>query len=267
MLFPLLAERRIVGCMSDISPSSSDQGPEEGLSLDQLSAAFARAMAGQSEPPGEWAGQPAEADASDAVLAEELSEASEDLLPTIDDQPPDDDPCELSPRSIFEAMLFVGHPENEPLTPGRAAELMRGVQADEIPALVDELNRQYATEGCPYAIVGEGSGYRLVLRRPFRSIQEQFYGRAREARLSQAAIDVLAIVAYRQPLTLDEISALRGSPSNHVVAQLVRRELLRIDRSAGKRQPAQYHTTERFLRLFGMESVEDLPQADDLDSR
>ncbi len=253
--------------MHDMSPSSSEPGPEEGLSLDQLSAAFARAMAGQSEPAGEWAGQPAEADAPDAISAEELSDASEGLLPTIEDHPPDDDPCELSPRSIFEAMLFVGHPENEPLTPGRAAELMRGVQTDEIPALVDELNCQYAADGCPYTIVGEGPGYRLVLRQPFRSIQEQFYGRAREARLSQAAIDVLAIVAYRQPLTLDRISELRGSPSNHVVAQLVRRELLRLDRPAGKRQPAQYHTTERFLRLFGMDGLEDLPQADDLDSR
>lgn len=253
--------------MRDMPQSSSEPGPEEGLSLDQLSAAFARAMAGQSESAGEWASQPAEADPPDAVLAEDLSDASEGLLPTIDDHPPDDDPCELSPRSIFEAMLFVGHPENKPLTPGKAAELMRGVQPDEIPVLVDELNRQYAAEGCPYSIVGEGPGYRLVLRKAFRSIQEQFYGRAREARLSQAAIDVLAIVAYRQPLTLDEISALRGSPSNHVVAQLVRRELLRIDRPGGRRQPAQYHTTERFLRLFGMESVEDLPQADDLDSR
>jgi segregation and condensation protein B len=249
--------------MRDVSTPPEEPAPEEGLSLDQLSAAFARALAGQAE------GVVAEEESSaedDVEYAEETADPT-DSLPPAEEQVADDGSCQLSPRSIFEAMLFVGDPLNQPLAPARAAELMRGVAAEEIPALVDDLNRQYAADACPYVIVGEADGYRLVLRASFRGVQESFYGRVREARLSQAAIDVLAIVAYRQPVTIEEINRIRGLPSNHVVAQLVRRELLMLHRPEGKRQPAEYHTTDRFLRLFGMERLDDLPQADDIDSR
>ena len=119
----------------------------------------------------------------------------------------------------------------------------------------------------PYRIVGAGSGYRLSLLEAFDSVRDRFHGRVRQARLSQAAVDVLAIVAYRQPLTSDEISSLRGTPSGNLLRQLVRRRLLRIERSEGKRQPAEYFTTDRFLELFRLESLEDLPQAEELEQR
>lgn len=181
------------------------------------------------------------------------------------EQADDNDPCQLCPRSILEAMLFVGNQQNEPLTSARAAELMRGVTPEEIPDLVDELNQRYAARGAPYQIASEGVGYRLVLRRPFHEVRDKFYGRVREARLSQAAVDVLAIVAYRQPITSEEVNKIRGRPSNGVLSQLVRRQLLRIERP-GHRQPPSYHTTDRFLELFGLETIEDLPQAEDVDN-
>ena len=163
-------------------------------------------------------------------------------------------------------MLFVGNRENQPLSSTRAAELMRGVSPGEISGLVDELNHRYALDGCPYEIVNEGAGYRLVLRRAFNPVRNKFYGRVREARLSQAAVDVLAIVAYRQPLTAEEVTGLRGTASGHLLAQLVRRQLLRIQRPAGKGR-VQYYTTDRFLELFRLESLDDLPQAEELEKR
>jgi segregation and condensation protein B len=162
-------------------------------------------------------------------------------------------------------MLFVGNRDGEPLSSARAADLMRGVEAEEIPRLVQELNDRYATDGCPYHVIKEGSGYRLALRKAYHSVRNRFYGRVREARLSQAAIDVLAIVAYRQPLTAEEIARLRGKPSGHVLAQLVRRGLLRIQRKQAKRKMAQYFTTDRFLKLFSLDSLDDLPRSEDLD--
>jgi segregation and condensation protein B len=107
----------------------------------------------------------------------------------------------------------------------------------------------------------------LGLTRQFDWLRSKVLGRTREARLSQAAIDVLAIVAYEQPLTAEDVSRLRGIPSNHVLAQLVRRQLLRIERSAGKPGTARYYTTERFLELFGLESLEDIPQSEELERR
>ncbi len=189
------------------------------------------------------------------------SVATEDCPP---DSPPEDadeidDACPITPASVLEAMLFVGNRDGSPLTPARAAELMRGVAPGEIAGLVDELNARYAADGRPYAIVSEGSGYRLRLRPEFAPLRNRFYGKMREVRLSQAAIDILAIVAYQQPLTAEEINKLRGKPSGHVLSQLVHRQLLRIER-AGPRRTAQYYTTERFLRLFGLESLDDLPR-------
>ena len=86
-------------------------------------------------------------------------------------------------------------------------------------------------------------------------MRDQFFGRIRQARLSQTAIDILAIVAYQQPLTAEQINTVRGKSSGHVLSQLVHRGLLRIERLPGKRRPAQYYTTDRFLRLFGLEDA------------
>jgi len=142
---------------------------------------------------------------------------------------------------------------------------MRGVEAEEIPALVDELNQRYRASGRPYLVSHVGSGYRLVLRERFRALRNRFYGRVREARLSQAAVDVLAVVAYRQPITAEEVSRMRGKPSSHVLGQLLRRGLLRIQRKEPLGRKAGYFTTDRFLGLFGLGSLEDLPHSEDLD--
>ena len=164
-------------------------------------------------------------------------------------------------------MLFVGNRASGPLCAATAAALIRGVEPDEIPDLVDELNRRYAANRCPYEIVSEGPGYRLSIRRDHAWLRNQFYGRVREARLSRAAIETLAVVAYRQPITANEVTAARGAPSGPLLTQLVRRRLLRIERPPDSPRSARYSTTDRFLTLFGLESLADLPQTDDLEGR
>ena len=111
----------------------------------------------------------------------------------------------------------------------------------------------------------DSDGYRITLRKVFHPLREQFYGRIREARLSQAAIDVLAIVAYQQPLTAEQIGEVRGKPSGPVLSQLIHRRLLRIERLPGKRRTVQYFTTDRFLQLFSLQTLADLPQSEELD--
>jgi len=93
-------------------------------------------------------------------------------------------------------------------------------------------------------------------------VRNKFYGRVREAKLSQAAIDTLAIVAYRQPLTSETVSQLRGTLSGHLLTQLVRRQLLTAERLEDSRR-MQYRTTDRFLELFGLESLEELPDSEE----
>jgi segregation and condensation protein B len=263
-----------MGIMAQTPEPPSEPPKEQGISLDELAAAYAQSMGGRAEqaaPPEEPQADQQTTEASEDPLAETPEDgASADAgagLPLPDAEPSDDDPCPVSPATILEAMLFVGNQQNEPLCADRAAELMRGVKPEEIPALIDGLNRRYAANRCPYRIVGEKAGYRLALDKAFEPVRNRFYGRVREARLSQAALDVLAIVAYRQPVTSEEVNRLRDTPSSHILSQLVRRQLLRIERLPEKPRHPTYHTTDRFLELFGIESLDDLPQVEDLEGR
>ncbi len=225
---------------------------ESGLSLDRLSAAFAEMLSAGDDPYQSPAEEPPEMD-----LAADVAEAA------IRSRPPDVDACELTPRTILEAMLFVGVPGNVPLTSRQVARLMRGVRPTEIDLMVRQLNATYAARNCPYEIVAEGPGYRLRLRDDYARLRDRFYGKSRQAKLSQAAIEVLAIVAYGQPLTAHEINARRGTPSGPILSQLVRRELLSLTRPPKASGPGRYRTTDRFLELFSLETLDDLPRSPD----
>src|SRR5262249_2986752 len=125
-------------------------------------------------------------------------------------------------------------------------------------------NTQYTAHGCPYTIISDGPGYRLILRPEFNSLRERMLGRARAARLSPAAVEILALIAYNEPLTSSEVSQQRGTPSGHILRQLVRRRLLRLEKVGAKSGPAKYFTTPRFLEVFHLNSLTDLPRSDDL---
>lgn len=242
-----------------------DVSGDQGLSLEKLSESFARLLGQGDEPYGAEDGAEANRDVDDspgAIPAEvALAENSGDVAAAEDD----DHVCPVTPRSILEAILFVGHPENEPLSSQQIASLMRGVRATEVDELVCELNQAYTAQGCPYYIESVAAGYRLTLRPAYASLRAKFYRKTRQAKLSQSAIDVLAIVAYHQPATRKQVNKLRGRPTGPILAQLVRRRLLRIERRDDTRHTAEYLTTDRFLDLFGLESLEDLPRGQELE--
>jgi segregation and condensation protein B len=161
---------------------------------------------------------------------------------------------------IVEAMLFVG---GAPLTAVRACEAVRGLTPDEFHQTIDALNRAYRAQGRPYTIQLQEHGHVLALRPRYVGIHERLYGGPREARLSQAAVDVLGLVAYQQPATRQEIDSLRGADSGAVLRQLVRHGLVALQRGEDGKE-VRYVTTQRFLELFNLRSLEDLPQTQDL---
>jgi segregation and condensation protein B len=167
-----------------------------------------------------------------------------------------------SPLRIIEALLFVG---GEPLSAKRAGEIIRGLAAEQFTQAVDALNRAYRAQKRPYTIVTGARGCTLALRPTYRNMVEKLHGGPREARLSTAAVDVLALVAYRQPTTKAEIDGMRGADSGGLLRQLVRRGLVEIVRrgDADPREVA-YATTPRFLEWFGLQSLDDLPRTQDL---
>ncbi len=254
------------------------QGEDEDciLSLDSLRAAFAGLSAETDElpmsalpedPDAGFDAEPNEIEYDEEPLDETLAE---DLFEN-DASGEHDEPVfsvELSPRTILEAMLFVGDRGNKPLTPEKASEKMRNVEPEEIDRLISDLNRDYELRRCPYLIRRDGDGYRMVLHDDFDVVRARFYGKIRETRLSQQAIDVLAVVAYRQPVSAEDVQKTRRQPSSSLLNQLVKRGLLEtVEGKTGKKIVPLYRTTGRFLKLFQLETIEDLPVSDDFDFR
>jgi len=239
----------------DTNASKSEEGEDVGsrFSLHRLSAAFAR-LAGNGQ-----------ADSSPPELADSLGEvedlAEEASLGEV-----------ISPRMIIEGMLFVGTADGRPLTNREMAAHVRDVSPKEVDALILELNNQYDSNSAPYQIVSEGPGYQMQIRPQHEFVRRRFSGRVREAKLTPQAIEVLSIIAYRQPVSAEKVGLLRGSRSYALLNQLVRRGLLCLERpnnaaDANLRQQPTYHTTERFNRLFGIDSPRDLPSSEDLDDK
>jgi segregation and condensation protein B len=234
---------------------SRDQKPaaeQSPLSLSRLRAAFAQ-MLGTGE---QGAG-------STEQEAKQNSKSKSAACPQLQVSAPD--PCEISPRTIVEAMLFVGQPDGDVFTSREMAAAMRGVSPAEIETVVVELNAAYERDAAPYEITGSAAGYRLVLRNELHRMRDKLHGRVREAKLTPAAIEVLSIVAYNQPTTVESINTLRNTPSGTVLSSLVRRKLVRIDRGEDRSQLPQYSTTDRFLRLFNLENIAALPRNEELE--
>ena len=87
----------------------------------------------------------------------------------------------------------------------------------------------------------------------------------KEARPSPAVLEVLSVLAYNQPATADQLNELRGAPSGAALSTLVRRKLVRVERKGEGGKTPQYSTTERFLKLFNLDSLEALPRTEDLE--
>lgn len=169
----------------------------------------------------------------------------------------------VTPTSILEAALFVGGVD---LTLKRLCQLLRDeFPPERVEEFLDELNARYLAEGRPYEVrFGEG-GYRLALRAEYEDVRNRVFGLGpREFKLSQEALEVLSLVAYEQPIESDRIIELRGDDSSTLLRQLLRRQLVMLERRDEETKEVVYRTTPRFLEAFGLTDISDLPQADDL---
>lgn len=169
----------------------------------------------------------------------------------------------VTPRQIIEAALFVG---GGPLKMKQLVDLLGGeFSNDDVDQLIDDLNRQYADENRPYGIqFGEG-GYQLNLHEEFYSVRDRAFGLGpKEVKLSQEALEVLALVAYQQPISKVAVEEAGSSKSATLLRQLLRRQLIALERVDDKKSDVVYHTTPRFLEVFGLANLDELPQAGDL---
>jgi segregation and condensation protein B len=165
------------------------------------------------------------------------------------------------PSRVVEALLFAA---DEPVKPDRLAELS-GAQPDSIRAIIDRLNSVYHDSGRVFRIHRVAQGYQLYTMPEFAEPVRRLYQREYTHRLSRAALEVLAIVAYKQPVTRPEIEQLRGVDcSGPIVTLLERRLIAAYGRASRPGNPFLYRTTPEFMRYFGLGGLEELPRNEEL---
>lgn len=132
--------------------------------------------------------------------------------------------------------------------------------------LIDEINQDLASTGRSFRIVHVGGGWQYAILPEFGQLIHQSFKIKIKKKFSQAALETLAVIAYKQPVSKPEIEQIRGVNSNEVVNSLIEKNLVKIaGRSESLGKPLLYATTSEFLRVFGINSLEDLPKLKELE--
>jgi segregation and condensation protein B len=162
---------------------------------------------------------------------------------------------------LLEALLLATH---HPLTAGRLAELMDLPTPGPVRAAIKELNAEYEQTNRAFRIDQVAGGYQILTLPEFGEHLKKLHQREVDAKLTKAALETLAIIAYKQPILRADIEAIRGVACGETVRNLMEKHLVKIaGRAEEPGRPILYGTTKRFLELFGLNSLKDLPQSDE----
>lgn len=158
----------------------------------------------------------------------------------------------------LEAVLFLAR---EPLSSRKLAQITSLADGTEARTLIRVLNSYYQQQATAFRIEEVAGGFQLFARPQFGSWLRRLFQSPVEVRLSAPALETLAVVAYRQPVLRADVEAIRGVQSGEILRQLMERELIKIvGRSPELGRPFLYGVTKRFLRIFGLRHLEDLPR-------
>jgi segregation and condensation protein B len=165
-------------------------------------------------------------------------------------------------QEIIEALIFISV---EPLTAEKMKEVLRDVPEQDIEQSVRELAARYESAPSAIRIVQTAGGYVFSTRPEYDLYVRRLLQIERKKKLSPQALETLSSVAYHQPVTLSEISAIRGVDSTYALHTLLENKLIKIiGRKEAPGRPLLYRTTEKFLAYFGLNSIDDLPSEEEL---
>lgn len=165
-------------------------------------------------------------------------------------------------KSAIESMMFVW---GEPLSVKDVADIFN-TDKKEIYDCFKELQEEYEQEGRGIVIREVNKCFQFVTRKENLDYIERLCTPVRKKRLSQSALETLAIVAYRQPVTKGEIESIRGIRCDRVMEGLMRKNLVaELGRADSVGRPILYGTTDEFLKQFGFETLKDLPEIEDIE--
>lgn len=167
----------------------------------------------------------------------------------------------------IEALIFAS---DKPLTSAEITELVNSafgfmedkLEGEQIDAALEGIVEKYNSEFYPFEVVQSGGGWQFLTKKDFHKTVAQLNGEKFLKRLSGAALETLAIIAYKQPITKGEIESIRGVSSDYSVQKLLEKELIIISGRNEKLpgHPLVYATSKTFMDYFGINSAEDLPK-------
>ncbi|MBD3368350.1 MAG: SMC-Scp complex subunit ScpB [Candidatus Eisenbacteria bacterium] len=164
-------------------------------------------------------------------------------------------------KGTVEALLFSS---DTPVTLDRLCSVMEGHERSDIREAVERLAAEYDEQGRAFTIAKLAGGWQLYARPEYSKWIRDLNSSRSATRLSQAALETLAIVAYKQPIVRAEVEGVRGVDSSGVLSTLLKRNLIAIaGRAPGMGRALMYRTTREFLRYFGLDSLTDLPRLEE----
>jgi len=208
---------------------------------------------------------------TDPATAPEPEAPSADQAPSVEaGEAPADTPTlaagseELTAESVVEALLFS---TDAPLPANKLAQLVGVGDARDMRRHIETLNQRYAQTGASFRIESIANGFQMLTLPAYASWLGKLRKVRSESRLSPAALETLAIVAYKQPILRADVEAIRGVAVGDLLVRLREMNLVRIvGRAEEIGRPLLYGTTRRFLEVFGLGSIKDLPKTDELTS-
>ena len=190
--------------------------------------------------------------------------------PTEDaDDEPDEEAEPLEPEeyettleTVIEAVLFAG---DEPLSDKRLVEIAEAGSVKQVRQCIRNLNKKYKQGGFSFRIEKIAGGYQMMTLPAFNPWLAKLIKVRTDNKLTPAALETLAVIAYKQPIIRADVEAVRGVASGEVIRNLMYKGLVKIvGRAEILGRPMLYGTTKKFLDIFGLASLKDLPKVDEL---
>lgn len=165
-------------------------------------------------------------------------------------------------KNLIESLIFISL---EPLTIEKIKDVLEDFPPEEIEMGIEELLKGYNSNERGIQIIRSGGGYLFSTKSEYDPWIRRFFSRERKNKLSPAAIETLSAVVYHQPITLAEISDLRGVDSSHTLKTLLQKKLIKIiGRKKCPGKPLIYRTSDKFLTYFGLDSLKELPTQEEI---
>ena len=172
------------------------------------------------------------------------------------------DDVEVTVLSVIESILFAS---DETLTPNRIVSILEAGSVKQVRECIEKLNDKYEEEGSAFRIERIAGGYQMMTLNAYNHWLKKLVRVRTDSKLSQAALETLAIISYKQPIIRADVEAIRGVSSGEMIRSLMYKGLVKIiGRAEILGRPMLYGTTKKFLDSFGLNSLKDLPKIEEL---